>query len=80
MLVAFLVTLLVTMLLTVLIALLVTCLIACLVTCFVTCLVAFCVTCSSIADRICRLITTCAVSTLSTGAAVSLLRTIVASA
>lgn len=68
MLVAFLVTLLVTMLLTVLIALL------------VTCLVAFCVTCSSIADRICRLITTCAVSTLSTGAAVSLLRTIVASA
>lgn len=76
MLVAFLVTLLVTMLLTVLIALLVTCF----VTCFVTCLVAFCVTCSSIADRICRLITTCAVSTLSTGAAVSLLRTIVASA
>lgn len=72
MLVAFLVTLLVTMLLTVLIALL--------VTCFIACLVAFCVTCSSIADRICRLITTCAVSTLSTGAAVSLLRTIVASA
>ena len=72
MLVAFLVTLLVTMLLTVLIALL--------VTCFIACLVAFCVTCSSIAYRICRLITTCAVSTLSTGAAVSLLRTIVASA
>lgn len=72
MLVAFLVTLLVTMFLTVLVALL--------VTCFVACLVAFCVTCSSIADCICFLVTTCAVSTLCTGASVSLLRTIVASA
>lgn len=68
------------MLVAFLVTLLVTVLIALLITCLITCLVAFCVTCSSIADRICRLITTCAVSTLSTGASVSLLRTIVASA
>ena len=51
-----------------------------LVTMLLTVLIALLVTCSSIADCICFLVTTCAVSTLCTGAAVSLLRTIVASA